>query len=102
MLHPVAAKLAFSLGKRMGRSNGGHDPSRSVQVGNPMPNVRLNGEFRCPENTGADRQLPRIILGTPRGLAVRLTCLTRRPRSGTIYGDAILVLALSGGCWDRL
>jgi hypothetical protein len=64
MLHPVAAKLAFSLGKRMGRSNGGHDPSRSVQVGNPMPNVRLNGEFRCPENTGADRQLPRIILGT--------------------------------------
>ena len=60
MLHPVAAKLAFSLGKRMGRSNGGHDPSRSVQVGNPMP----NGEFRCPENTGADRQLPRIILGT--------------------------------------
>jgi hypothetical protein len=44
MLHPVAANLAFSLGKRMGRSNGGHDPSRSVQVGNP----RLNGELRCP------------------------------------------------------
>jgi hypothetical protein len=61
MLHPVAANLAFSLGKRMGRSNGGHDSSRSVRVGKSNAKCKTKWHFGVRENTEADRQLPRII-----------------------------------------
>jgi len=69
MLHPIAANLAFSLGKGMdmGVATAVMIHRAPVQVGNPIPNVRLNGEFRCPGKYGAECQLPHVILGTTKG-----------------------------------
>ncbi len=52
MLHLVAANLAFSLGKLLGRRNGDHGIHRSGSGLEPILNVRRNSEFCVREKYG--------------------------------------------------
>jgi hypothetical protein len=58
MLHLVAANLAFSLGKLLGRRNGDHGIHRSGSGLEPILNVRRNSEFCVRKNTGAETGRP--------------------------------------------